>query len=175
MTAHIRLLGFLVLAAPLLSFADARAFDGHRQGFVLGFGAGPGYLDFAQFNENTIGVQTDFKLGVGLNDRTILHYTGKQIWHYDNSIAYTEALPMLGLTRYMKPESPSFFVSGGGGVGFLALFADDIGGGNFGPATYLGGGYEFARHWGVELGVAATWAEEATLYNAYLTFNLLGY
>lgn len=85
MTARIRLLSLLVLAASLLLCADAHAFDGQRKGFVLGFGAGPGHLDFGQEKESTWGVQTDLKIGAGLNDQTLLHYTGKQIWHSDGT------------------------------------------------------------------------------------------
>lgn len=171
MSSRILALAFVL---TLLGAVEAHAFDGHRKGFVLGFGAGPGYLDFSQGIESSFGVQTDFKIGVGLNEQNLLHYTGKQIWHVENDITYTEALPMIGLTHYMKPEAPSPFVSGGAGLGFLATFEDDIGG-DAGPATYLSAGYEFARHWNVELGVAVTWVEGARFYNASLTLNVLGY
>jgi len=175
MTARIPILSLLVFAAPLLLFSDARAFDGHRRGFVLGFGAGPGHLDFGQEKESTWGVQTDLKLGAGLTDQTLLHYTGKQIWHSDHNIAFTEAMPMLGVTHYLKPEGPSFFLSGAGGAAILAAGIGGEVGGTVGPAGFLGGGYEFARHFQVEAGVAIMINDPFTLYNFSVTVGILGY
>lgn len=166
----------IALVLTVLGAVDALAFDGHRKGFVLGFGAGPGYLDFRQESENAFGVQTDLKLGFGQSDQVIIHYTGKQIWHSNVSTLYTEAMPMLGVTRYMKPEARSFFVTGAAGLGVLAFITgDESTGAEIGPAASLGAGYEFARHWGVEAGTAVTWSDDVTLYNVYLTFNVLGY
>jgi hypothetical protein len=175
MTARIHLLSLLVFAASLLLFADARAFDGHRQGFVLGFSAGLGHLDFGQERESTWGVQTDLKLGAGLTDQTLLHYTGKQIWHSDDNITYTEAMPMLGVTHYLKPQGPSVFLSGAGGAAILAAFTGGDAGGVVGPAGFVGGGYEFARHFQVEAGVAVMLNEPFTLYNFSVTVGVLGY
>lgn len=170
----LRILG-IALVLTLLGAADARAFDGRRQGFVLGFGAGPGKLIDTEGDFDVAGVQTDLKIGSGINDRTIIQYTGKQFWHTENSIFYTQAFPMLGVTRYLKPTGPSAFVSGAAGASILAFFTGEEGGLSGGIAAYAGGGYELARHWNVEIGVIGTWPEGVGLYDVHLTINVLGY
>ena len=141
------LAAFALLAAVLAS--PAEAFDGHRQGFVLGFGAGYGGLNTPQFSPDfSNGIATRLEIGVGLDDRWILHYSGRQILNLTGNVSYTQVFPMVAATYYLKDETRSPYLTGGGGVGFFTGFSsDDISGG----FTLFGGaGYEFAPHWRVE-------------------------
>ena len=149
----------VVFTLLVVGASPAAAFDGHRRGFVLGVGAGngrlslPGYSDF----DGKTGLFTDLKLGVGVDDRTVVHYSGRGFWG-DPVIAY----PMLALTHFVKADGPGPFASVGAGAGvhLVSLGGGDANSG--GPA--LGGslGYEFARHWCVEVSVISTFQAEGS-------------
>jgi hypothetical protein len=143
------LAGFALLAAILAS--PAEAFDGRREGFVLGASVGYGWLWVPQFDgdhEEGNGIATRLEIGVGLDERWILHYSGRQILNLTGDVSYTQVFPMIAATYYLKDEARSAYLTGGGGVGFFTGFgSDDISGG----FTFFGGaGYEFAPHWRVE-------------------------
>jgi len=141
-------LAFALLACVLAS--PAQAFDGRREGFVLGVGAGYGWLrapNEGEYEEGN-GIATRLEIGVGLDDRWILHYSGRQILNLTGNVSYTQMFPMIAATYYVKDVARSPYLTGGGGVGFFTGFSsEDISGG----FTLFGGaGYEFAPHWRVE-------------------------
>ena len=72
----------IVLVSP-----KAHSFDGHRRGFVLGYGIGAGTLSpWSDEVATLVGVQTDLTIGGGLSDKVELHYTGKQFWYFKDEI-----------------------------------------------------------------------------------------
>ena len=149
----------VVLVLLAAGASPAAAFDDHRRGFVFGVSAGTGRLFLPGFSDydGKTGLFTDLKLGVGVDDHTVVHYSGRGFWG-DSIVAY----PMLALTHYVNADGPGAFASVGAGAG---LHLVSTGGGDTssgGPA--LGGslGYEFTRHWGVELSVIRTFQAEHT-------------
>ena len=169
----------LVLALLLAAFAasPATAFDGRRDGFILGFGAGPGNVfEAGDASDDVTGVFTDFKIGAGIGDRTVLHYSGKQLWGKDRGNPFFDMFPLVALTRYTRADGPSTFWSVGAGVCiFVESLGSEVAGGG-GPAAYVGGGYEFARHWSFEVGLNRTFLEERRdLYGVTATLNALAY
>src|SRR5688572_14003158 len=112
-------LAFALLAAVLAS--PAEAFDGRREGFVLGAGAGYGWLRVPQFDgdfEEGDAIAARLEIGVGRDDRWILSYSGRQILKLTGDVSYTPVFPRGGATYYLRDESRSPYLTGGGGVGF---------------------------------------------------------
>jgi hypothetical protein len=96
--------------------SPAAAFDGFRRGFVLGFGAGPGVVFVPGAGSGNLpGLFTDFRIGVGLDDRTLLHYSGKQLWRWEEDLFFTDMFPSVAVTRYARAEGPSAFWTAGAG------------------------------------------------------------
>ena len=112
----------LALLAVLVAASPAAAFDGERRGFVLGLGAGYGY---AGVDDGRSGLSTRLDIGVGLTDRTLVHYAGKQILHSRDGVLFTQAFPLLGVTHFLAEQAPGAYVSGGVG-GSLLLEMDHI-------------------------------------------------
>lgn len=140
----------LVLVATAVLTSPAEGFDGRREGFVLGAGGGYGWLWVPKGDgyEEGHGVATRLEIGVGLDERWILHYAGKQILNLSNDVSYTQVFPMLGATYFLNDEARSPYLTGGGGVGLFTGFGSEDYSGGF---TLFGGmGYEFAPHWTVE-------------------------
>jgi hypothetical protein len=140
------LLAFAVVTTALAPKAEA--FDGQRKGFVLGAGAGYGWLWDPTYDghEEGHGLATHLDIGVALDDRWILHYAGKQLLNMSD---YTHLVPAVGATYYLEDDAPGPFVTGGGGIGLFTGFGyDDL---TAGFTVFGGVGYEFVRHWNVEV------------------------
>jgi hypothetical protein len=167
------LAGLVVLGSPGLLFTDARAFDGRREGFILGFSAGPGLLH--QFGAGAqTGLQTELRIGKARSDRTSIFYSGRQFWHFDDDVFYTEAYPMVGVARYQRPESPSTFYGGGGGLALIGGVAGEVAVLSAGPAAYVSAGYEVAPHLHIEFAAIGSYLPSAKAGLINLQITLLG-
>jgi hypothetical protein len=164
----------LVLAACALALAApaTEAFDGRREGFVLGFGAGAGYVGY---DTGLAGLATRLDVGVGLDDRTLVHYAGRQVLHSSDGLLFTQAFPLLGVTHHLKPEAPGPFLTGGLGGAFLIAFDHGEVGVGEGLTAFGGGGFEFTRHWTVELDVAYTSTPGKGVTSVLATVGFLSY
>lgn len=164
-----------------LGAGPARAFDGGRQGFLLGFGVGAGLLDAPNYSvgQGNSGVQTDLKIGHGISEQWQVFYTGKQYWRYSDGGFMTGGFPALGTAYYLKAMPPSAFVTGGAGAWLMGAGAAGFGAGLsvIGPGMFLGVGYEMARHISLELDAStcAPAAPGGRFINVALTLNLIGY
>jgi len=86
-----------ILVGFILFFlaANVHAFDGQRQGFILGFGLGPGFTSYTEEftlefmglkssverdRQNKLGVMSDFKIGYAPNNSLEIYYTNKVSW-----------------------------------------------------------------------------------------------
>jgi hypothetical protein len=214
--------GVLASLMLLMTFASAGAFDGHRKGFVLGFGVGTGVTMFTQemsvnytWNDTTsrwepmvradksdqqtkLTIATDFKIGYGLTDQLLVYYVMQVSWFQHNdvfafdstetdrkedlwapqgfdaeqldgapaakSIYIASGVAGLGISYYLRPTTPSFYVTGAAGFStwtapfetddWLLPYKDhartwfDVG-------FFGGAGYEFSKNWRVE--ATGTW------------------
>jgi hypothetical protein len=158
----------LVLALITMTATPALGFDGKRKGFILGGGLGFGMTSFSQTlefgglketsdTENKGAFATDFKIGFASDEQLEIYYASKVTWFsitnvYDEDVIVANGLNAVGVTYNLKPTSPTYFVTGG-----IALATWDLPFENpapdtwFGFGLYAGGGYEFAKHYSVEL------------------------
>lgn len=164
----------VVGACVLLNCAsDAFAFDGQRQGFILGIGAGPGLTSFTQTldlgswpgggsettdRENKFGLQTDFKIGYAPSNTFQVYYSNKVSWFgienaLGEDVIITSGVMGVGASYYLSPEAPSLFFGGGLGVSVWNAPFEDGSEAWTGFGLYTWAGYEFSRHWNVELDV----------------------
>ncbi len=158
--------------------SEAQASDGQREGFVLGFGMGFGSLvTYDREVDAPIGLQTDLTIGAGLSDRIQLHYTGKQFWYTSDGTFFTLGYPMVGLTYYLKPQAPSFFLSASVGASVGIAFWEGGGGILAGPGFHTGVGYEFSPHWSFKFDVVRSHmpASDWNPWNFIFTVNVLRY
>lgn len=161
--------------SSLTNVSSASAFDNNRQGFVLGFGVGLGAMEVDSETESFLGLQTDLKIGGGVSNQLLVHYTGKQFWFNDDDFFFTLANPMIGLTYYVLETSPSVFITGGVGLSLVGAFSDNAAGAGAGLGFFAGVGYEFHPKWNLELDVIRSRFQDVYLWNFTMTVNVLGY
>ncbi|MCB1185297.1 hypothetical protein KDM41_17905 [bacterium] len=141
---NIRTLSFILALGTVLAATPAHAFDGDRRGFLLGLGAGYGSAE--AFRNTDKGTATSFKIGAGLNDRTLLYYSNRVVFFSQHGDVDYQGMTAAGVSFYLQPDQPSFFFSGELGV---AARRSRRGTSNLGFT--VGVGYEFTRHLNFEL------------------------
>ncbi len=194
----------VALVVILCSTTVVSAFDGERQGFILGIGVGTGLTSYAVTGsqevdgghisvtldrENEFPIMSDFKIGYAPNDLVEIYWMNKVSWFgvdggYGDDFTVANGLGGLGVTYFFKPVAPSAFVTGGIGFSSWAYPLED----NppdpwYGIGLSVGGGYEFAPHWYVAGDVC--WGKPSTEESGYdfstnalslnLTINVIGY
>lgn len=132
----------LVLSAAMAD--DARA---QREGFIIGFGIGPGFTGGDVTSK--VGIASDFKIGGMLGESVQLYYTSKSNLVFSGGDAVAIGVSGLGVTFGM---SSGFNVNGTAG---LATWTDSDAGTDAGFGLGAGIGYEFADRWIMDLG--GTW------------------
>lgn len=147
----------LVLLLMLVA-QDTRAFDGHRKGFVLGFGVGAGAIDvekvirYRTIEDDLYGVYTDLTLGWAVSNRVLVHYAGRQQFSAADNGWYL-GFPGLGVSYFTREQAPSLVLMAGVGI-MLGLGVESVGTGSAwavgsgGP--YVGIGYEWSKNFAVE-------------------------
>jgi len=156
---------FLLLS---LSFtASALAWDGQRQGFILGAGAGPGFYSYTSKEESpeiitrnydrliSAGFQFNFKIGFAPTDRLLFHLTTKASVFGEEHTGKTTGITGLGADYYLKPNPPSLYITGVAGLSWWGetLLAQQIiyeSTGFHGFGISGGFGYEFSQHLSAE-------------------------
>ena len=159
------------------------AFNGEREGFLIGGGAGPAYATVYyknrfQSRSETVSIQTSFIIGWGLSDQVTISYTGLQFWGNNGwrEVGFA-LLPSLEARYFLSPTAPAFF----GNLGFgPTLYDNDSGEWSLGAglAPHFGFGYEFVRHLSAEITAAyALGVDEGhkPLFNIMLVVTLLAY
>jgi hypothetical protein len=166
----------LIVLVTLFLIVNANAFDGKRKGFFLGGGLGPGFtlqketIEYSGWFEgessessgweSKFGLATNFKIGYAPSDMVEIHYTSKVSWFVSKiywwgleseDVTMASGVSALGVTYYFKPEAPSYFITGGFGLSTLSLPFESHGETKIGGGLFAGAGYEFARHFNVEL------------------------
>lgn len=182
----------------------AGAFDGERQGFILGIGVGTGLTSYTYTvsediyggdvsvtldRENTFPFMSDFKIGYAPNDLVEIYYMNKVSWFNDDVLFVDEVMVAnglggVGVTYFFQPVAPSFFLTGGIGFSSWAYpFEENAPDPWRGFGLTAGGGYEFAPHWYVAGDVS--WGKPSTdefgpdlsanALSVNLTINVIGY
>ena len=192
---------FLILIVLIMLFliTNANAFDGKRKGFFLGGGLGPGFTSLKEtitysglFDgessessewESKFGLMTYFKIGYAPSDIVEIHYTNKISWFGDKvyffgdsmgeDVTMASGLSTLGMTYYFKPEAPSYFITGGIGFSTLSLPFESHSEIKIGGGLFAGAGYEFARHFNVELDLIWGKPSDLALFGIGSSTNIL--
>ncbi len=164
-------IGLLVVFICLLT--SLMAFDGNREGFLLGFGGGISNTNFSQEvewmgdsiesdDESEVGFATDFKIGYAPTNNLELYYSNKVAWFsihnaLDEDVTIANGLSMLGASYFIAPElkngswhSSLFFSAGIGMASWSTPFEDD-GDPWEGTGYSVGIGYEFNKHYRISL------------------------
>lgn len=151
---------------------------GHRSGFIIGLGIGPGYshvsqsLDFgfAEFSGSLakFAVNTDFKIGFAANSQTLIYWNSRVAWfadevgvmHYDyysgsytvdyEDAVFASGIGGLGISYYVEPKLPSPYVTFTVGYSSFGTPFNDNYDGEMGFGTAVGFGFEFTPHWSIE-------------------------
>lgn len=155
-----RIIGALLVVMTLGSTGTAFAFNGAREGFLLGFGIGASQYKIDDTDSKS-GLETDLKIGYGFTDQFQMFYTNKVHWsssddYYGDSHLTVHGLTGIGANYYFSPTSPSFFIGGGVGLAAHRIINTDSDNNNdsdnnSGSGFYVNGGFEFAKHWSIEL------------------------
>lgn len=160
-------LAFVLLAATLFSF------DGKRKGFILGFGIGISSLSYKQTLEgggesitsptvDETPFVTDFKIGYAPDNKLEIYYSSKVAWFsmtniYDANVNIADGIGTFSASYFLSSKlkttqwAPSPFVSAG--FGFSAWSTPNVDNSTSwtGTGFFVGGGYEFAKHFRAEL------------------------
>ncbi len=153
----------LVLVLSLFVVSSAFGFDGVRKGFVLGGGLGlgmtsytikvndPFFGSFETDRVNDFAFMTDFKIGYAPTNQVEVVYSDKSSWFSESSTTFLHGIGTATLNYYLKPEGPTPYISGGLGLATLSAPFESNTSTSTGFGFYVGGGYEFAKHFAVAL------------------------
>lgn len=175
------------------------AFDGKRQGFILGGGLGTGLTSFTQTvefmgeeitsdRETKLPLVTSFIIGGGLSPNVLLYYINKVSFFsienvFGNSVAIASGVGGLGVTYYFSPKAPSAFLASGLVAASWAAPFEEGTEWWFGPGILFGAGYEFSPHWSIGADVAFGWPSDeefgikatSNVFSLMVTFNGIAY
>ncbi len=190
----------ILLMLMVLGFATTcYAFDGKRQGFVLGGGFGTGLTSFTQTleylgyvetseRENKLPVVTNFVIGGGFTNTFVLYYLNRVSWFsienaYGDNVIIATGITGVGCTYYFNPKAPSPLIKTG--IGLSAWSAPFEEGSDYwwGFGFLFGAGYEFSPHWSIEGDIAIGWPSitemgltaRSNVFSLHITFNGLAY
>lgn len=160
-------LALFVGVALCLSVSTASDAAAQRRGFIIGFGAGPGFTTGDVSSK--LGVATDFKIGAMLGESLQLYYAAKSnLLFYDGD---PEATGVSGLgAAFVLPSG--FNVNG---VAGLATWVDFDNGTSNGFGFGAGVGYEFTDKWVFNLGGTLGIFEGDKVFNIAATISILSH
>ncbi len=136
----------LGLTLSLCLVTSAFSFDGKREGFIIGLGAGfhSTNFEYAQDDVSKSGFATSLKIGYGFSETVTLYYVRNASWFKWNDNLHVNGMMGIGSTYYFSPRTRTFYLSGAVGFGDFADLDDDEAESGFG--LMLGAGYELRKH-----------------------------
>jgi hypothetical protein len=152
---------WIILTALSIPTLRASAFDGHRKGFLIGFGLGTGITtrtnsekyEFPYQQSHTykyrttrLAIMNDRKFGYAPSDLWEIYLTNKSA--YWGSFDDGDGVIGLGLTKMSAGQIPAKFYTFGIGIPHMRTIAWDFDANNFG--LFGGWGYEFRKHLNME-------------------------
>ena len=157
----------LAVGLVMVAAGTARAFDGKRSGFILGFGLGGGYSHVTQTLSSTgtgeklsttadkYGVASEFKIGAGIGERFQLYYANRMNWFsaenaLKETVTFTSGVGLVGVSYYLEDETPSFYVLGLVGISTWDTPLEEYSDPSYGFGIGAGAGWEFTRHFSLE-------------------------
>lgn len=155
---------WIVVAALVVFLAgQACAQTAERKGLMLDLGLGFGQatmeveFEGISASEDFSGPAADFKLGGFINPQFAIYYMGRAVGYtledesgMDADADAVNYLNGAGVTWFMNPEAPSFFLNAGVGVGGLRISYDGATETENGGGITLGVGFEFTKNWTIE-------------------------
>lgn len=143
----------------------AHAFDGQRSGFMMNLGAGMGQAKLTaeamgfEVSNDEIGFGTDFRLGGGISENTLIYYFNRTIFYSVDDYSFVNGMSGAGVSYFFDTYAPGFYVSGGLGMGVWMDLEESESESGWG--FMIGGGYEFAPNFTIEASyLSAKVAEE---------------
>lgn len=122
--------------------------------------------------DSALGLMTDFVLGYGITGQIVLQYTNKVAWflkrdidfvygmsHINEDCLVVFGMSSLGVNYYFQRKAPSLYISGAiGSSMWNTPFVSDYNS-KSGTGWSVGAGYEFRKHWSLELTVLGSTPE----------------
>ena len=170
----------------LSAYSNLYSFDGERNGFILGGGIGAGYLSNSSSNDSYSNTDsrgvflTHFKIGYAPSNTLEIYYLSKVSWWGQSDITFTLGLSAIAATFYLDSATETgWSISGGLGLSSLSAPFEEDSGSSDGFGLFVGGGYEFAKHWTVELDLLYSGISESgsdlNSFGVQLTVNVLAF
>ena len=170
--AQLALLALAMLAT--LFSGTGFAFDGNRAGFILGIGAGAGYVrntfsDFPDLTQAKFAGKTDFFIGYAPSNRLAITWSNKVSWYRDdfietsffsdditvyNNIIVASGTGGLGITCFLSEDINANFIQAVIGLNVVTSPFEDLGT-STGFGLGIGVGREVSKNW--IIGLDATW------------------
>lgn len=163
----------LLIVFGLLIISNVFGFDGKRKGFLLGFGLGYSNVsykqtieayneDFTSPTETEAAFATDFKIGFAPNESFEIYYSSKVAWFsieniYENDVSISDGVGTISVSYFTASglKTPGWvaspFVSAGFGFSAWSTPSEKNSDSWTGSGFFVGGGYEFAKHYRLEL------------------------
>jgi len=165
-----------ILGFVLASSHSALGFDGFRQGFVLGLGAGLGgvHNDLSIGTEKKFAGMIDSLIGYGISNKFAIHYTHKSFWYDSDGELMASAIVGIGFTYFTTEKAPATFITGviGSHLIYPASFFKDPCELTSGLGIGIGVGREVSKNWIV--GIDVFWGRAKSDSNIFGS-NLFGF
>ncbi|MCE5249914.1 outer membrane beta-barrel protein [bacterium] len=174
---------------------EALCWDGVRKGFVMGAGAGSGFVSYSQWlegeklsSDEKLPITSDFKIGYAPNNNLMLYWMSKVSWFsldnvFGDTVTITNGIGAVGGSYYFAETAPSPYIMGGIGYSTWATPFEEDTDTWMGFGICAGAGYEFSRHISAEFsfsyGRPSTtehgWEYETRSLSIGLVLNIMGY
>ena len=155
----------LITVVLILTVVECFAWDGQRQGFILGVGVGPGYTTYKQRleyggesqtsdNENALSLNTPIRIGYAPNEKLMILFQANVAWFgmdnaAGNHVTILSEIDALTISYFINEEPPykTFLTGGIGFSSWSAPLEDSSDDSNISGFGLMGGiGYEFNPH-----------------------------
>lgn len=173
----------ILIAISILCSTSVYAFDGERKGFIIGGGLGVGYLlnttspGFSSDTDSRVVFHINFKIGYAPSNTLEIFYSSRVSWWGQSDRTFSVGLLAAAFTLYLDNTSETgWFVSGG-----IGLVPSGRGRSTdfFGFGLFVGAGYEFSRHWTVQVDLLYSTItgdySDADSFGVLVTANVLAF
>jgi len=183
----------LLASIILIGSSSAYAWDGERQGFLLGLGLGVGFDSYSGIQYDPVGPESEDnstfafaaspRIGYAINNRVAFYYSRHPFFfsvedEANEDIILISCIEALQVHYYLADTSPSIYFGFGAGVGYFFDNSVD----NYSKASLKGigligtVGFEPIKHFSAELSLHYKSPQgSASDFGISLLVNVLGY